>query len=192
MNCQCDFQGEWNPGEIRFCKHFDMNQTEYAHEVCKGLHGEYKQTKYHEKWGNDNNKSPLPIVKKEINREYKESVIKREETKRGKIVISSGPGTELKLLISSLGLSGASGCGCNNKAALMDSWGISGCQERREDILTWLRGQYKKRSWLETLKAGINTITTGLLFSIDPLDPAPGILEEALRRAEAKLAPKEP
>lgn len=143
------------------------------------------------------NNSSFILVEEEISLITKPEDIKtlprktRKKYKTNKNILISGPGTELKEILSSLGFS-SSGCGCNNRAREMNGWGIEGCIKNKEIILTWLRSQQKKRGWLETIKAGVLAITTGLAFNIDPLDPAPGILEEALRRAEAKLAPKEP
>lgn len=94
------------------------------------------------------------------------------------------PGSELTSLLASLGLHGSGGCGCASLAARMDAWGVAGCRERREEILAHLREKAAGAGWLETLKAGYLALSQGLLF--DPLDPAPGLLDEALRRAEAK------
>jgi hypothetical protein len=97
---------------------------------------------------------------------------------------AEGPGAELARLIGDLGLSGEQGCECAARAAQMNAWGVEGCRERAEEITTWLREQGAKLGWLGKLKAGALAASQGLL--LNPLDPAPGLLEEAIRRAERK------
>ncbi len=107
---------------------------------------------------------------------------------RGRPTLTGGPGTELKTLLASLGLDSAGGCGCADRAKKMDVWGVAGCEEHREEILAWLRREQAKRGWLEKTKAIALAVTTGLAFVLDPLDPAPGLLDEVLRRARQKEA----
>lgn len=102
---------------------------------------------------------------------------------------AGGPGTELKALLASLGLTPPGGCGCDDLAARMDAWGVAGCRERREDILARLRANAAKVGWLAKLKAGALAVAVGLAFRLDPRDPYPGLLDEAIRRAEAKAPP---
>lgn len=92
-----------------------------------------------------------------------------------------GPGTELKALLKSLGLTPLEGCKCNKRARQMDQWGVAGCREHREEILTWLRKEQKKRNWMEKLVAGVAAVKQGLI--LNPLDPAAGLLDEAIKRA---------
>lgn len=94
-----------------------------------------------------------------------------------------GPGTELKVLLASLGLT-AGGCHCDERATQMNRWGVTGCRERFEEIVAWLREEQKNRSWRDILLAGRNALLTGLVTKIKVLDPAPGLLEEAIRRYE--------
>lgn len=96
---------------------------------------------------------------------------------------TGGPGTELKRLIVSLGLTAVQGCGCDKWAGEMDSWGVAGCEARREEILARLRESQSKLGWVEKTKAAVLAVKTGLAFKLDPLDPAPGLLDEAVRRA---------
>jgi hypothetical protein len=98
-----------------------------------------------------------------------------------------GPGTELKVLLASLGLT-AGGCQCDAHAQKMNNWGTEGCKEHKEEILSWLRAEQKKRGWRDFLLAGRNALLTGLVTKVKILDPAPGLLEEAIRRAEAHEA----
>lgn len=102
----------------------------------------------------------------------------------------NGPGEELKLLLASIGLTSKGGCGCNEMANQMNSWGIEGCNapENREKIIGWLRSKSQELGWTEKIKAGIKALGQGLL--LDPLDPSPGLLAEAICRAEAKEVEK--
>ena len=52
-----------------------------------------------------------------------------------------GPGTELGLLIPDWLAKQSSGCKCSDHAAHMDAWGVAGCIEHREKIISWLVGQ---------------------------------------------------
>lgn len=96
----------------------------------------------------------------------------------------AGPGTELKSLFSSLGLNEKEGCQCGSIARQMDEWGVKGCVENREKILTKLREAQAKMKWAELLTAAAGVIRSGLGLTVNPLDPAPALLDEALRRAE--------
>lgn len=97
------------------------------------------------------------------------------------------PGTELTALLASIGLTGADGCGCKQLARLMDHWGADGCDEpaNRERILVWLRRKAGEQSWGTYLRAAALALTRGIGFSLNPADPAPGLLNEAIRRARA-------
>jgi hypothetical protein len=101
---------------------------------------------------------------------------------------TSGPGTELKALLGELGFSARSGCGCDDKARQMDAWGVAGCQARRTEILDWLRAEQAKRKWSERWAAAVNAVRTGLALRLNPIDPAPGLLDIAIERAELPRA----
>ena len=95
-----------------------------------------------------------------------------------------GPGTQLENLLKLLGIAPRQGCGCASLRAEMDRWGIQGCTLHRDAILERLRNQARQYSWRDRLKAAALAAVTGLAFKLDPLDPFPGLLDEALRRAE--------
>ena len=99
-----------------------------------------------------------------------------------------GPGEELRLLLRELGLRGRSGCYCASLARGMNAWGVAGCRERRGEIVAHLRRAQARAGWVEKVKAAALAVASGLAFKLDPLDPAPGLLDEALRRAEAKAS----
>lgn len=96
----------------------------------------------------------------------------------------SGPGTELKALLTSLGISGDEGCGCDKFAAQMNAWGPDGCRDRLGTIRDWLTANMKKYSWSARITAAAKAFATGLAFQINWLDPFPDLIREAIRRAE--------
>lgn len=56
------------------------------------------------------------------------------------------PGTELKAMLGKIGIVATEGCTCNMKAAIMDSWGCSLCEERLDShIVPWLREEARRR-----------------------------------------------
>ncbi len=56
-----------------------------------------------------------------------------------------GPGTELKALLSRVGITSTAGCSCNAKAKAMDEKGIAWCEENVETICDWLQEEATKR-----------------------------------------------
>lgn len=57
----------------------------------------------------------------------------------------SGPGTELKALLSRVGITATPNCTCNAKARQMDEHGAAWCEEHIEEIVGWLREEAAKR-----------------------------------------------
>lgn len=57
-----------------------------------------------------------------------------------------GPGTELKKLLSLIGIKANDGCSCNKKALIMNDWGCKVCSQNIEIILDWLKEEANKRS----------------------------------------------
>lgn len=143
------------------------------------------------------------------------------------VLTLDGPGTELLELIKRLGIKEKPGCGCRGFASTMNSWGIGGCREKREEILTVLRKNASAWGWnisasvaqqeadeaalsnetraaiepiegeaepieaaglLDKAKVGLLAVATGLVFKVDFSDPFPGLVDEAIRRAEAKAS----
>lgn len=56
----------------------------------------------------------------------------------------SGPGTELKKLISIFATE-KTGCGCSERAKLMDEWGPDVCEANRPLIVSWLSKSARER-----------------------------------------------
>lgn len=53
--------------------------------------------------------------------------------------VPTGPGTELKKLISWFYVPDDSKCKCNDRIAKMNKWGPDGCEERMDTIIRWLK-----------------------------------------------------
>jgi len=94
---------------------------------------------------------------------YLEDVLSRAEVDGDKVVITSeqykllrakyrqpehtsGPGTELKALLSKIGITSSPTCSCNKRASLMDARGIPWCEENVETICDWLQEEAAKRN----------------------------------------------
>ncbi len=99
---------------------------------------------------------------------------------------AKGPGTEATLLLSSLGIAPLGGCTCKAFARQMDRWGVVGCREHMEEILTHFRKYQAQYGWLAKFKAASLAAVTGLAFKLNWLDPLPDLIAEAIRRAEVK------
>ena len=97
-----------------------------------------------------------------------------------------GPGTELKALLDYFDLTGCIG-GCGDWIGRMNRWGMA-CREpqNRAAIIQRLREAKKLTSWAAQLKAATKAVAI-----IPPehwSDPIPWIVDEAIRRAEARSA----
>jgi hypothetical protein len=60
-------------------------------------------------------------------------------------VPAKGCGTELKLLLSRVGITASSGCSCNSRANYMDQMGEDWCSDHIDEIVGWLREEAHKR-----------------------------------------------
>ena len=98
--------------------------------------------------------------------------------------VDIGPGTELQAMLRTLGIAATQGCDCKAKAATMDQWGIERCEQERDTIIGWLREGAPRWGWADFLRAAGNAVLTGLAFSLNPVDPYPGLVDEAIRRAK--------
>lgn len=58
-----------------------------------------------------------------------------------------GAGTELKRLLKKMGIRPELGCGCADRAALMDRQGVGWCQANLERIVGWLRQEAGRRAF---------------------------------------------
>ncbi len=58
---------------------------------------------------------------------------------------TGGVGTELKKLLSLVGITASPGCSCNKRAASMDNNGIEWCKDNVGEIVSWLKEEASKR-----------------------------------------------
>jgi hypothetical protein len=58
---------------------------------------------------------------------------------------SHGPGTELKKLLATVGITATPDCSCNARAAEMDAQGCEWCEANLDTIVGWLREQAESR-----------------------------------------------
>jgi hypothetical protein len=56
-----------------------------------------------------------------------------------------GPGTELKVLLKTIGITASPTCSCNKRAKVMDEKGCDWCEEHIDEIDGWLAEEAKKR-----------------------------------------------
>ncbi len=121
--------------------------------------------------------------------QYGLTVLGRRETDRPAKPVylpGAGPGTELKTILATLGIQPGGSCDCNSKANKMDEWGVAGCRDNRETIIGWMREGQGRWGWKDKLAASAKAVFTGLAFQLDWSDPFPSLIDEAIRRADAK------
>jgi hypothetical protein len=105
-----------------------------------------------------------------------------------------GPGRELKLILKHLGIRPTPHCSCNTHVKTMNAWGVEMCKENREQIITWLnegKGNWGWGSIFDMFKLAGKVAASALTFGsvvwkLNPFDPIPGLVDEAIRRAEVK------
>lgn len=102
---------------------------------------------------------------------------------------AAGVGTEFMLLLQSLGVKPTPNCPCTKVRKKMDRLGIAGCIENRDELIAKLKKNAQGFGIAVKLKAGWFATLSGLAFSLNPLDPIPGLFDEAVRRAQAKESP---
>jgi hypothetical protein len=59
--------------------------------------------------------------------------------------LSCAPGTELKALLKTIGITASPTCSCNKRAKVMDEKGCDWCEEHIDEIDSWLAEEAKKR-----------------------------------------------
>lgn len=104
---------------------------------------------------------------------------------------AAGVGTEVSTILKSLGIPPCQQCA--EFAEWMDEIGPVGCLEdgNHVAILTRLREKAAGASWWTTARAASLAVTTGLASKINWSDPAPGILDEAIRIVREREASTE-
>lgn len=58
---------------------------------------------------------------------------------------TGGPGTELKKLLSRIGIAPSANCKCNRRAQTMDARGPDWCEQNLDLIVSWLREEAERR-----------------------------------------------
>lgn len=69
-----------------------------------------------------------------------------------------GPGTELKKLLSSIGIKATDDCPCNKRAKIMNIWGADECESRIDEITGWLKEEAERRGFPFVDSAGRSLI----------------------------------
>jgi hypothetical protein len=103
----------------------------------------------------------------------------------------AGPGTELRRIIAELSIKPKSGCGCKALAAKMDTWGVEGCRERRQEIAAELQTKAAKFGVADWIKAGAR-VATGRMVLLDWTHPFLSLVELAIERASHDPRPHGP
>jgi hypothetical protein len=85
---------------------------------------------------------------------------------------------------------GFEACGaCVLRSAEMNRRGVQGCRGTREEIIGWFREAESKTGWLAKWSKAPKAMTIIPVRHWPPLgDPIPWIVDESIRRAEAKQA----
>lgn len=94
-----------------------------------------------------------------------------------------GPGTELKKLLSSIGINPAPGCSCLEAMRQMDAWGWLGCANNTDWIVADIRTRADEWGWGSFFTAAALSLFSGLAFKINPLDPIPSLVQIAIDRS---------
>jgi hypothetical protein len=88
-----------------------------------------------------------------------------------------------------LGIAMPNSCTCNALALEMDRIGVAGCREQFDHLVAQIKHNATHWGWADKFanysRASFGSLKSGLLFKINWLDPIPGLLSEAIRRAEA-------
>lgn len=100
-----------------------------------------------------------------------------------------GPGTEMKKLLISIGITIHLGCRCKEMMKNMDVWGVEGCKQKKDQIIMVMEESAELYSWKDYVVAAtlsalvLNVQVIG--FKINPLNPFPGLVDIAIYRAES-------
>lgn len=115
--------------------------------------------------------------------QYGLTVLSRDSRERS---IDMGPGTELHGMFEQIGISATASCGCRAMSRNMDAWGAAGCEQHFDEIVKWLQDNRDKYGWGDKFRAAAGMVWSGLFAKVNWLDPFPGLVKEAIRRAEIK------
>ena len=114
-------------------------------------------------------------------------VLRNREAVKQRVENRQGVGTELESILEKLGLEKYEGCECRSVIAKMNRHGPKWCRTRKVWIVSKLKKAKQATGWNLQLKAAAKTFTSGLIFSIDPMDPLGSLVDESIRRYEQKV-----
>lgn len=114
--------------------------------------------------------------------------------------IGFGPGTELKKIFVGVGINSSSTCACTTYMNQMDAWGDE-CEIRVDEIASHLKEQAEAWGWnsvitkdspealsiSDKVSIGWKSITSGLAFKLNWLNPYPGLVREAIKRSRRSV-----
>lgn len=129
--------------------------------------------------------APLSEDPDERSRQLDEEGVVASANPAWNLMPATGPGRKLEEMFQELKIEYQEACGCAAYARQMDAWGVAGCRENFEEIVKRLRTNAAKYSLWDKWRAAGHALWSGLAFHVNPLDPFPGLVAEALRRAEA-------
>lgn len=100
-------------------------------------------------------------------------------------------GEFLKRYINLLALDKKEGCQkCDEMLDKMNIWGPDGCHAHRSEIVEHLRAAYNGLSLMELAKAMTRCVSSGLAFTLNPLDPIGSLVDKAINESSAIAMPK--
>lgn len=83
-------------------------------------------------------------IQSSVSNGIKYTISSSNEIVKNKVI--GGPGTELKKLLSKIGIDATPTCSCNSRARVMDEWGPDICEREIGTIIDWLREEANKRN----------------------------------------------
>ena len=112
-----------------------------------------------------------------------------QQSDRNKTQDEYGPGDAMADIIRDFGISEKQGCSCRSLRQKMNAWGVDGCEQQRDWIVSQLEANAAKWSWLETLQIAasnaVNPLALSLAFRGNIYH---ALLDEAIQRS--RLASK--
>ena len=95
----------------------------------------------------------------------------------------SGVGSQLWRMLSSLGIEHKPECSCLLLAEVMNDLGPRGCRKNRVKLLGLMRKNQERFGWATYLRVGVKALSLSWVYTLNPLDPLPGLLDRAIKLA---------
>lgn len=99
-------------------------------------------------------------------------------------VPKAGPGTELEKIFKSINIKANEHCPCRAMIDQMNLWGVEGCEENFNKIVSHLDEAQHQFRWTEKIRAAATSVWTGLAFKVDILSPFPALVRMAIENAK--------